>query len=424
MLEEKTEINENDISLSSPKKIKQENEITSTKENEFSKEKITTNSNLSTGSASNKKNFYKQLSNKKEISNFKANIPSTNNKKRSLIQNQLRDSKTDRGKNSTNKKNNKLIETKNNKKTSVNNSHTIPQNKTSRLLSDNLNNLKYNNKIDNNIITNNKYISKEPTSITNKIKDDKLYPKQNEKDEKKANIHNNNLKITEEKKSCLKKESNNINKFQVINKPFKPKKLGSSLYIPHVVLDPLDIIKTRLNKVLKGFNDKIINISQSTSLVDMSMQNTYTKIYDDYTTELKEIYMQKENKLMQINDKYEQVLYKMLQEYGKEDNILYDELLKEKEEQLENLEKDFINSKKELKLKFQNKVEELKRNTEENKQKIIDKELLGEVKNQIIEVFVKRNENLSERRNQSNHNKKNKYFDTYNGEIKEIEKIK
>ena len=424
MLEEKTEINENDISLSSPKKIKQENEITSTKENEFSKEKITTNSNLSTGSASNKKNFYKQLSNKKEISNFKANIPSTNNKKRSLIQNQLRDSKTDRGKNATNKKNNKLIETKNNKKTSVNNSHTIPQNKTSRLLSDNLNNLKYNNKIDNNIKTNNKEISKEPTSITNKIKDDKLYPKQNEKDEKKTNIHNNNLKITEEKRSSLKKESNNTNKFQVINKPFKPKKLGSSLYIPHVVLDPLDIIKTRLNKVLKGFNDKIINISQSTSLVDMSMQNTYTKIYDDYTTELKEIYMQKENKLMQINDKYEQVLYKMLQEYGKEDNILYDELLKEKEEQLENLEKDFINSKKELKLKFQNKVEELKRNTEENKQKIIDKELLDEVKNQIIEVFVKRNENLSERRNQSNHNKKNKYFDTYNGEIKEIEKIK
>ena len=424
MLEEKTEINENDISLSSPKKIKQENEITSTKENEFSKEKITTNSNLSTGSASNKKNFYKQLSNKKEISNFKANIPSTNNKKRSLIQNQLRDSKTDRGKNATNKKNNKLIETKNNKKTSVNNSHTIPQNKTSRLLSDNLNNLKYNNKIDNNIKTNNKEISKEPTSITNKIKDDKLYPKQNEKDEKKTNIHNNNLKITEEKRSSLKKESNNTNKFKVINKPFKPKKLGSSLYIPHVVLDPLDIIKTRLNKVLKGFNDKIINISQSTSLVDISMQNTYTKIYDDYTTELKEIYMQKENKLMQINDKYEQVLYKMLQEYGKEDNILYDELLKEKEEQLENLEKDFINSKKELKLKFQNKVEELKRNAEENKQKIIDKELLDEVKNQIIEVFVKRNENLSERRNQSNYNKKNKYFDTYNGEIKEIEKIK
>ena len=171
-------------------------------------------------------------------------------------------------------------------------------------------------------------------------------------------------------------------------------------------------------------NEKIINVSQSTSSIDITMQTGFAQIYDEYTTELQEIYMQKENELMQINDKYEQVLYRMLQDYGKEDNILYDELEKEKEEQLANIEKDFINAKKELKLKFKNKVEELKKNTEENKHKIINEEIVDDIKKQVIEIFTKRNENFSERRSQSSQKRKIKNFDISNVEVKEETKIK
>ena len=422
MIDEKTKINDKNIPLSSPRALKHENETVIAKENEFIKEKNAINSNLSTESASNKKTFYKKLSNTKEISRFKTNTPSTNTKKNSLNQNHFRSSKIDR--NDANKKTNKIIESKNFKKNNTNNSSTIPQSKISKTLPDTINNPKHNaNKTDNNIKINHKDLLKECSSKMNKTKENKLKTKQNEKDEKNTNTHNK-LKISEEVKSPLKKKSNNINKFQVINKPFKPRKLGSSLYIPHVVLDPLDIIKTKLNKVLKGFNDKIINISQSSSMLDITMQTNFAQIYDDYTAELQEIYRQKENKLMEIDDKYEQVLYQMLEEYGDKDNILYDELLKEKEELLANIEKDFINSKKELKLKFKNKIEELKKNTEENKQKMINEEIVDDFKKQVNDIFIRKEENLTERKCQSNYKRKIKNFDTNKIDIKEAMKIK
>ena len=180
------------------------------------------------------------------------------------------------------------------------------------------------------------------------------------------------------------------------------------LYIPHIVKDPLDILRHQVDLILQQSNEDISNLSNSISLIDMEMESSYAKIHENYAKELQEIYKEKETKLRETNKKYDFALYKMFKTYGHENNIIYDEMMKDKVEQILEVEQEFNAKKNQIKNNFNTKMDEIKKNYEKkrNEQEMKNAKTIKEIKNKIFAILyddIKKNDN---NKNSSIDNKK------------------
>ena len=223
--------------------------------------------------------------------------------------------------------------------------------------------------------------------------------------------NNNNNKAKQNTNMNINKNTPNINN---INN--KIKKIPSSnkiskididpLYIPHIVKDPLDILRHQVDLILEQSNEDVSNLSNKISLIDMEMESSFAKIHENYAKDLQDIYIEKELKLREINKKYDYALYKMLKTYGDENNIIYDEMKKDKEEQIFEIEQDFNAKKNKIKNNLNLKIDEVKKLYEKKRQEqdISNSNILKEIKKKIYNILYEENKK-NENKNSTNDNK-------------------
>ena len=155
-------------------------------------------------------------------------------------------------------------------------------------------------------------------------------------------------------------------------------------------LNALDIMRKKIEKVLNESNEKIANISVSFSMVDMNSESSYSKVQDEYSKELDNIYMEKIEKIKEINEKYDYDLYifkKTYQEF--DDNIVYNSIVEEKKEAINLIENEFLLKKNQAKEKYQKQINEISENTLKQRKALFESEIFEQMKKEITNILNK-----------------------------------
>ena len=395
-LSEKKNKNTNENDLKNDKKENQEQKNIKCKKREKikdnkneKKEELKKNNNKE---KNDDKNYSKTEINKKE-GNSKQNIE---NKKENKIKNLKKDIK------------NKAYNTFNNKSNSEINSLEVNHLSPGKSISPKkFHNLSLDQKItgekisprrkkilpNGNKAQNEKEKEKENTNESKKKVEEKKITKLAKKDKEKIN---KNILISKKEEKEYKKNLNNTNNLNNLNSPkltIKAKK-HEFLYIPHIVLDPLDVLKNQIEIVLSQFDDKLKKLNKST--LEDSAQFLIKKAHEEYANKLQEIYDNQESELIKIKNIYSFKLYKVSinndeNEDEEENKKKYDELVEKKDNEINELEQKFIERKKKLKCEFKNKIEELKKTYDVEKQINLNKELVDEIKKKLVKIFNDKN---------------------------------
>ena len=190
-------------------------------------------------------------------------------------------------------------------------------------------------------------------------------------------------------------DSNTNNKKHNLNsaKPVIKTKKEEFLYIPHIVLDPLDVLKNQIEIILRQFNDRLKNLNNSTK--GNCVQTLIKKAHEEYASKLYQIYDKKEKELIKIKTRYGKELYKLSlkkddekEQEQEEDKIKKnEEIVKKRDKKISEVESAFIEKKAELKGKFKNRMEEIKKSNDIERQKMLNKELVDEIKKKLIKIF-------------------------------------
>ena len=206
----------------------------------------------------------------------------------------------------------------------------------------------------------------------------------------KININNNNNKKLRTSTPRIRDNEENKDK---TNKKEKENKIDP-LYIPHIIKDPLDILKQKIEIILEQSNEEINNLSNKISLIDIEMESAFAQEHENYSKNLETIYKEKETKLKETYKKYDFALYKMFKTYGEKNNIIYDEMMKDKVEQILEIEQEFNNKKNKLKNNLNEKIEEVKKSYEKKRQEqeIFNKKYINDIKKKIYNLLYDKND--------------------------------
>ena len=238
-------------------------------------------------------------------------------------------------------------------------------------------------------------------------------------------INHNNKKLRPSTPGLRDKEEEENNKNNINNKENKKenkeKDIIDPLYIPHIVKDPLDILKQKISKILELSSEDIGNLSNKISLMDTELEATLAKEHENYAKNLEVIYREKENKLKETYKKYDFALYKMFKTYGEKNNAIYDEMMKDKVDQILEIEQEFNIKKNKIKNNFNEKIEEIKRNYEKKRQEqdITNKDMIKNIKNKSFNILYDKNIN-----NNKNGNNNNVNYNTFNNNEDENKNVK
>ena len=235
----------------------------------------------------------------------------------------------------------------------------------------------------------------------------------------KININNNNNKKLRTSTPGIRDNEENKDK---TNKKEKENKIDP-LYIPHIIKDPLDILKQKIEIILEQSNEDINNLSNKISLIDIEMESAFAQEHENYSKNLETIYKEKETKLKETYKKYDFALYKMFKTYGEKNNIIYDEMTKDKVEQILEIEQEFNNKKNKLKNNLNEKIEEVKKSYEKKRQEqeIFNKKSINDIKKKIYSLLYDKNDSDII---QKNKNEKNISFNNKEEGNKKIIKTK
>ena len=224
----------------------------------------------------------------------------------------------------------------------------------------------------------------------------------------KININNNNNKKLRTSTPRIRDNEENKDK---TNKKEKENKIDP-LYIPHIIKDPLDIFKQKIEIILEQSNEDINNLSNKISLIDIEMESAFAQEHENYSKNLETIYKEKETKLKETYKKYDFALYKMFKTYGEKNNIIYDEMMKDKVEQILEIEQEFNNKKNKLKNNLNEKIEEVKKSYEKKRQEqeIFNKKYINDIKKKIYNLLYDKNDNdiIQKNKNEKNISYNNK----------------
>ena len=224
----------------------------------------------------------------------------------------------------------------------------------------------------------------------------------------KININNNNNKKLRTSTPRIRDNEENKDK---TNKKEKENKIDP-LYIPHIIKDPLDILKQKIEIILEQSNEDINNLSNKISLIDIEMESAFAQEHENYSKNLETIYKEKETKLKETYKKYDFALYKMFKTYGEKNNIIYDEMMKDKVEQILEIEQEFNNKKNKLKNNLNEKIEEVKKSYEKKRQEqeIFNKKYINDIKKKIYNLLYDKNDSdiIQKNKNEKNISYNNK----------------
>ena len=238
------------------------------------------------------------------------------------------------------------------------------------------------------------------------------------------NMNHNNKKLRASTPGIRNKEEENkknkINDKDNKNESKeKEKEIVDPLYIPHVVKDPLDILKQKVSKIMELSSEDLGNLSNKVSLMDTELEASLAKEHENYAKNLEIIYREKENKLKETYKKYDFALYKMFKTYGEKNNAIYDEMMKDKVDQILEIEQEFNIKKNKLKNNFNEKIEEIKRNYEKKReeQDILNKDLIKNIKKKLFDILYDKSININKKENN------NINYNTFNNNEDENKKM-
>ena len=238
------------------------------------------------------------------------------------------------------------------------------------------------------------------------------------------NMSHNNKKLRASTPGIRNKEEDN-NKNKINDKDNKneskekEKEIVDPLYIPHIVKDPLDILKQKVSKIMELSSEDLGNLSNKVSLMDTELEASLAKEHENYEKNLEIIYREKENKLKETYKKYDFALYKMFKTYGEKNNAIYDEMMKDKVDQILEIEQEFNIKKNKLKNNFNEKIEEIKRNYEKKReeQDILNKDLIKNIKKKLFDILYDKSININKKENN------NINYNTFNNNEDENKKM-
>ena len=142
------------------------------------------------------------------------------------------------------------------------------------------------------------------------------------------------------------------------------------------------------------------------------MESAFAQEHENYSKNLETIYKEKETKLKETYKKYDFALYKMFKTYGEKNNIIYDEMMKDKVEQILEIEQEFNNKKNKLKNNLNEKIEEVKKSYEKKRQEqeIFNKKYINDIKKKIYNLLYDKNDNdiIQKNKNEKNISYNNK----------------
>ena len=209
-------------------------------------------------------------------------------------------------------------------------------------------------------------------------------------------INNINININTNSNKKSRASTPGIRNQEEENKTKKEKKeIVDPLYIPHIIKDPLDILKQKVDIILEQSNEEITNLSNKISLLDIEMETAHAKEHENYAQNLEIIYKEKEKKLRETYKKYDFALYKMFKTYGQKNNVIYDEMMKDKVDQILEIEQEFNNKKNKIKNNFSEKIENIKKIYEIKRQEqdIENKEMIINIKKKLYNILFDNNIN-------------------------------
>ena len=178
-----------------------------------------------------------------------------------------------------------------------------------------------------------------------------------------------------------KNSCNNLNSA----KQYSRKRSMEFLYLPHIILDPLDVLKNQIEIVLQKYEDKIKRLNE---LEEKNIQTKIKSVNEDYANELYKLYQERGNELIQIKNNYNKEIYNLTYNNG---NICENEINNKKEIQIKEVENKFKEKKEKLKIDFKIKIEEINGSYNIKEQIDLNKNLILEMKNKFLKIFNDKN---------------------------------
>ena len=138
------------------------------------------------------------------------------------------------------------------------------------------------------------------------------------------------------------------------------------------------------------------------------MESAFAQEHENFSKNLEMLYKEKENKLRETYKKYDFALYKMFKTYGEKNNVIYDEMMKDKVEQILEIEQEFNNKKNKLKNNLNEKIEDVKKLYEKKRQEqeIFNNKFINDIKKKIYIILYDKNDNdkINNNKNEKNIN--------------------
>ena len=193
----------------------------------------------------------------------------------------------------------------------------------------------------------------------------------------------NNLKNGKEKEII-----NNINiKTSLRNSPnsAKPKSKTKSfefLYLPHIILDPLDVLNNQIKIILQKNEDEIKHLNE------LNYSKNIENLQKEYSNNLYLLYQEKGKELIKIKNDYNKEIYNISYKDGK---ITEEELNKTTDIKIKEVEQIFTKKKDKLKSEFNTKIEEIKNSFDILEQIELNKNFILEMKNKFSKIFKDKN---------------------------------
>ena len=214
----------------------------------------------------------------------------------------------------------------------------------------------------------------------------RIYKKDKERIEKGV-LTPRKIELKQTKKNSATDDRNNSN----LRKQSAKEEKREFLFIPHIVLDPLDVLENKVEIILSQFENKINNLNKSSS--ENNIQNLIKKSHEEYIIKLNEIYNEREKELLKIKHIYREKINSLLntdnkeEEKQEENKNESEKIIEERDNKIIEIEKKFIENKNNIKNEFINKTEEIKKLYDPQKQINLNKEFIEQIKKKLVKIF-------------------------------------
>ena len=223
-----------------------------------------------------------------------------------------------------------------------------------------------------------------PIKVVKNKKINLISPEYKHKNKNKNN--NNNISKNRENTPFKEKlDKKNISLFSCFK--YKEENKKDLLYIPHIVMSPLDLFIQRINVVIDVTSDEIDNICNSFSVIDINKEKQLYQIYENYIKHLNELYKKKEQKLKDIYNKYNISLFVLKKMEGNKSNLNINEIINNKQKDIEQLKQEFNLEKNLLKNELDKNVKLIKIEEKLKLDNLLDGKLTEKMKKKLYDII-------------------------------------